>query len=209
MKNPKGFYFFSGDVNWIDYGGTWIRKVGPRRWHFIEHTNMDDACPRDNEGFPKYIVELSEVDLNAIPASNQNAAWRSCDGDCMTNESTTTDERDLITAGACFQYGAKAPLDSHSTDNARKGYAACRAESYRLTRDASAYREAMAKPVNRLGSTAAEYMTGDINAATVRGCEAGDPSARLIAKMYVNCDGQTLGGQMPESELNELKAAIV
>jgi hypothetical protein len=42
----------------------------------------------------------------------------------------------------------------------------------------------MQRPVNALGSTAAEYMRGDLDSAMQRGCEAGDPTARLVAKMH-------------------------
>jgi hypothetical protein len=38
--------------------------------------------------------------------------------------------------------------------------------------------------VNKIGSTAAEFMRGDFTSAMVRGCEAGDANARLMAKMH-------------------------
>lgn len=206
--NKRGFRFFMGDVNWLDYGGTWFRKVGPRRWHFIELTNMDEACGRDNEGRDKYVVELSEVDLDGISAETQQSAWRSCDGDCQTTDETTPGERDVITAGCCFSYGAKAPLHSEETNNAHKGIRACRAESYSLTSDADAYRAAMERTVNRLGSTAREYMTGDTNAAVIRGMESGDPAARLIGKMYVAAEGRTLGGSIPTADLEAMREKL-
>lgn len=217
-KSRRGFFFWSGDVNPLGYGGTWARKVGPRRWHFIQLTNMDDACGRDNEGRPTYVIELSEVDLNGISAATQESAWRSCDGDSQMPEgSTSTVEhaadgefyrRDEVAADCCFNYGARAPLHSEETNNAHAGFRACRAESYSLTRDADAYRAAMERPVNRLGSTAAEYMAGDIQSALIRGMDAGDPSARIVGKMYAAAEGQTLGSKMPDGDLDAIKRRL-
>jgi hypothetical protein len=208
----RGFRFFTGDVSWLDYGGTWIRQVAARRYHFLELTNMDEACGRDNEGSPRYVVELSEVDLDAIGPDVQRSAWESCDGDSQIERADSvevdTTERDLVAAGACYQYGAKAPLHSETTSNAHKGIRACRAESYRLTSDAEAYAAAMERPVNKIGSTAAEYMRGDVNAAILRGCDEGNPSARLMAKMYVAAEGKTLGGQIPPGDLEAMKEKL-
>lgn len=212
MKAKRGFCFFTGDVNVLDYGMTLIRKVAPRRFHFVELTNMNEACGSDNDGHPTYVVELSEVDLDAIGADTQRSAWRSCDGDCMVRPSDVTSydnsERDLIAAGCCYEYGAKAPLHSVSTNNAHKGIRECRAESYSLTRDSDAYAARMERPVNKLGSTAREYMTGDITSAIVRGAESGDPAARIIGRMYVATDGQTLGGRLPAGDIEAIKGAI-
>lgn len=212
MKTKRGFHFWSGDVNWIDYGGTWIREISPRRYHFIQVTNMDEACGRDNEGHEKYVAELSEVDLDGISAATQRSAWECCDGDCMIGRSETTTidtaERDRICAGCCFDYGARAPMRSVSTDNAHKGYRECRAESYSLTRDASAYAERMERPVNKLGSTAREYMSGDFTSAVVRGIEIGNTAAGIIGKMYVATDGNTLGGKLPTEDIDAMKAAL-
>ncbi len=170
---------------------------------------MDEACGSDNEGSPKYSVDLSEVDLGAISAKNKAYAWKSCDGNSMIGSaSITAAERDLITAGCCFEYGQRAPLYEVSTNNVYAGFRKCRAESYSLTRNATEYAARMARPVNKIGSTAREYMQGDITSAVVRGIEAGNPSASLMAKMYVAADGQTLGGKLPESELAAMKTAI-
>jgi hypothetical protein len=208
----RGFKFWTGDVNWRDYGGTWARKVGPRAWHFIVLTNMDDACGRDNAGRPTYVVELREVDLDAIGPSTQVSAWQCCDGDCRLapdeHLTLSTGKRDMVTADCCNEYGAYAPLHSAEGNNAHKAIRECRAESYRLTRDTDAHAEAMARPVNKLGSTAAEYMTGDMTSAMLRGLDAGDPGARIMAKAYSAADGQTLGGAMPEGELAALRAKL-
>ena len=208
QTEKRGFQWWSGDVNWQDYGGTWIRQVGERRFHFLSVTNMDEACGRDNEGSPKYSIELSEVDLDVISVEDQASAWESIGGDCQIRGEITIAERVRITAGCCFEYGAKAPLHEEPTNNVNAGFRLCRAESYHLTSDAAAYAERMDRPVNKLGSSAREYMTGDITSAIVRGANAGNPQAQLMARIYVNCEGQTLGGKIPDSELAAMKTAI-
>lgn len=202
MRKDSGFRFFTGDRNWLDYGGTWSRHIpGTRRYHFIRLDNMDEACGRDNEGQPTYRVQLSEVDMDEISDDQINDAMRSYGND---DSSGLTDAE---CAGLVFEYGISSPLHSESTYNAYKGIAACRKESYRLSRDAEAYEEAMERPVNRLGSTAREFGRGDLNSALIRGLEAGDKSARIIGKMYIASNGQTLGGRLPESELAAIKEA--
>lgn len=202
MPKSPGFQFFIGDVNWLGYGGTWSRHIpGTRRYHFIRLDNMNEACGRDNEGQPTYHVQLSEVDMDEISDNQINDAMRCCGID---DSSGLTDEE---CAGLVFDYGICSPLHAESTNNAHKGIAACRKESYRLTRDAAAYEEAMERPVNRLGSTAREFGRGDLNSALVRGLKAGDEGARIIGKMYIASEGQTLGGKLPESELAAIKEA--
>ncbi len=179
----KGFKFWTGDVNWLDHGGTWIRKVGDRRYHFICLTNMDEAVGSDNEGRPKYVVELSEVDLEQISSKVQVSAWHSCDGDSMAGDDEISSERgDQLIASCCFDYGAKAPLHSVDTDSAHKGIRECKAESKRLD-DAHERGLAMTKPVNAIGSTAKEYMTGDLDSAISRGVADGSKEALLMAKI--------------------------
>src|ERR1700759_3150326 len=78
-KPGKGFQFFRGDVNWLDYGGTWARRIDGKRYHFIELINMDEACGRDNEGQPRYTVELCEVDLAVVPPREMRSALQFCD----------------------------------------------------------------------------------------------------------------------------------
>jgi hypothetical protein len=124
----RGFHFWTGYVNFLDHGGTYIRQVGPRRFHFLGLVNMDEACGSDNDGQPRYVVELSEVDLDAIAAETQRGAYNSCGSGI--SESNDQAKRDAEMAGMCHSYGAKAPLHSVSTDNAHKGIRECRAESY-------------------------------------------------------------------------------
>ena len=169
MQTKKGFQALLDDTDAL-----YVRDLGDRRFHFIAVTDMDDACGRDNEGRPRYVAELSEVELSALSASTIKSAL-----DCCGDDGTLGD---LQIAEACHSYGTKAPLHSISLGSRTRAFAQCRAESYRLTRDANAYQAAMDRPVNRLGSTAREFMRGDLNAALARGLIAGNPSARIMVE---------------------------
>lgn len=208
----KGFKFHTGDVNWLDYGGVWCRHIDGQRFHFIELTNMDEACGRDNEGHPTYSVTLSEVDGDVLDAEQIYAALESCGDNVIDSRAQgghmVLPPFDATVANIVRSYGIASPLHEESTNNAHKGIAVCRAESYRLTRDDRAYQQAMNRPVNRIGSTAREFGRGDLTSGLVRSARAGDPNAQIIAKMYVNTGGQTLGGRLPEDELAAIKGSI-
>lgn len=172
-----GFKFLVGDVNWKDYGGKWYKPVaGTTRYHIIEFTNMDEACGRDNDGCPPYVVELSEVDTDNDQLED---AMRCCGFDDAEYQRDSP-----AAAEALHSYGAKSPLwESGATGNAFKALAAAKRESRALMRDASAYESAMDRPVNAIGSTAREYGSGDIQSAILRGVSEGDPKAELMLRL--------------------------
>jgi hypothetical protein len=175
MKTPKWNY--TGDVNLLDYGGKNWRFVGNRQYQFIEFINMDEACGRDNEGQPKYNVSLRLVDLNTATPGNIKSALNSCGWDGMDQ---TNDE---MLAECLDSYGAHAPLEQYSGNNAR----ARMRQAYQAANallDPSQLEEALQKPVNKLGSTAREFAQGDFTSAMQRGCESGSPDARIMAKMH-------------------------
>lgn len=176
MAKP-GKWMYSGDVNMADYGGKNIRHVGGRKYQVVELMNMDEACGRDNEGQPKYAVELTIIDLAAIPEKQLQSAIRSCGWD------TANLSDDACLAEICHSYGLHAPLGGWSGNNYRKLLREAYSAAKELL-DEDALEEKLEQPVNALGSTAREYMVGDLDSALTRGCEAGDPSARLLTKMY-------------------------
>jgi hypothetical protein len=173
-----------GDVNQLAYGAKWFRHVGERRFHVVELTNMDEACGRDNKGRPRYVVELSEVDLDG---ANLKAAM-DCVGlreeDLPKESERRGYSKDMALAEAVHSYGERAPLDSYEGNNGWKGVREIKRESLSLEADPDAYEERMNRPVNQLGSTAREFQRGDFTSAMQRGVEAGDPKARLMAKMH-------------------------
>lgn len=156
----------------LDYGGKNFRQSGIRQFQFIELIDMDDACGRDNDGKPKYNVSLRLVDLNVIPVATQASVTESCD----------LENSDLAIAEACDSYGCYAPLGNWNGNNARHLLRL----AYRLANlllDSSALESQLDRPVNAIGSSAREVMAGDFTSAMQRGCESGDASARLLAKM--------------------------
>lgn len=167
---------YSGDVNMLDYGGKNMRQSGNRQFQIVELINMDEACGRDNQGQPKYVVELRLVDLGALSQSTIKSALESCGWQNMP-------DTDDALAECCDSYGAHAPLETFSGNNAhkllRQAYKAANA-----LLDDEALEEQLDRPVNKIGSSAREFMAGDITSAIQRGCESGNPDARIMAKMY-------------------------
>ncbi len=173
-KPERGFRFLTGDVNYLDYGGKWIRRVSETRYHVIELTNWEDAIFRDAEGGPTYCVDLSEIDITSPVLRD---ARRSMDVD-------SEDPNPLALVEALHGYGAKAPLFQEDGNNFRTLFRAAVRESKALD-DPSAREAAMARPVNKIGSTAAEFAAGDINSAILRGLADGNPVANLMARVGV------------------------
>ena len=154
-----------------------IRLVSPRCFQVIEITDMDDACGRDNEGRPTFVAELALVDLNAATPANVKSALESCGWEGMPSDNP------IALAECLYRYGYRAPLDSHEGNGRTTVHRAARA-SARALLDSDSLADAMDRPVNALGSTAAEYMRGDFNSAMARGVHAGSPAARIMAKMH-------------------------
>jgi len=78
-------------------------EIGPRKFAFVEIMDMDDACGRDNEGYPRYLGDVAIVDLEAIGPSNIASAMKSCGWEGMPSTP-------IAVAEACYQYGVKAPM---------------------------------------------------------------------------------------------------
>ncbi len=190
------FKFLTGDVSYTDYGGKWWKRMSGRRYHVIELLNWQEAVgERDAaEIGATYNVSLSEMDLDVIPAKEIASALRSCgweivaNGDIENEHDGATvaakgaDYYDLVIVEACHGYGLKAPLSDENGNSYHKLMREAVSYSHRL-RTPREHRKAMRKPVNRIGSTAAEYMQGDITSALVRGVVAGDGTALLMAKI--------------------------
>jgi len=194
------FTWCTGDLNWEDYGGVWYRLIGNRAFHFIEWSPDEESDK--GVGY----VQLVEVDLMALPQKNIRDALRCCgyviaedgvvndyDGAVVASWDDTS-AMDLLIADCCRTYGCRAPLsDAHGKAKVRMIRAAIR-ESKQATASADAHDAAMARPVNRLGSTAAEFMRGDIGSAINRGKEAGDKAAKFLHRVYTTPGMGTLGG---------------
>jgi hypothetical protein len=184
-ENMIGKWQFQGDINFLEYGGLWYRQIGPRSFQFVEIINIPYSCGLDlndeedqADKQPTYVVELSMVNLNNLSEETIKSALDSCG---PSGDVQITDE---IRAFSCKQYGSCAPLGSWSGNGSKKLLREAKGEALRLARSASALRTKMRAPVNKIGQTALEFMTGDLAPALQRGCESGDPGARLMAKMH-------------------------
>jgi len=152
-------------------------EKGVDRFHFIQVIDMVKACGKDNEGHPRYVGELGEVDLDLITEKRKKEALKSCDWP----QDVQTRSEDL--ADVCQQYGIKAPLFSVSTNVKRDAYRLCAKESIRLD-DPIEHQELMMGTCNGLGNTRLEYMQGDTFTAVARGLSKGEMVAGIFAKMY-------------------------
>lgn len=202
MKSTQWHTF--GDINPNEYGGGFWRLVSDRAFQFIELTNMDEACGSDNEGQPRYVVELSMVDLKAIPQSELDAAVRSCGTETEASKASDPDM-----AYTVWQYGLRAPLGSWSGNNAHKLLRAAKSRAHELRNDAAELAEQMAAPVNAIGSTAAEFMRGDINAAMARGIQEGRTDARIMGKMHGLTDAEMNAAALQSAPVVILKQSDI
>lgn len=168
---------YTGDVNMLDYGGKNTRQTGKRQFQVVELMNMDEACGRDNDGQPKYNVELRFVDLDAIPQREVDSAIQSCGWEGMDKGN------DAMLAECLDSYGLHAPLGQWSGNNARKLLRQAYREANTLL-DSDTLEEKLDQPVNRIGSSAREFMAGDLVSAMQRGVESGNQDARSMAKMH-------------------------
>jgi hypothetical protein len=199
-----GKWLYYGDVNRSEYGGTDMRHVGARRFQFVELINMEEHGARETKGDPKYVVELSLVDLDAISPETIASAVRSCGSD----EDATSD---VAIAEMCKSYGAAAPLDSYSGNNWHKLMREARRDAQTYARDSAALDEKMSRPVNAIGSTAAEYMRGDLDSAITRGLASGNKDAQIMAKMQdaATIDCPACYGADPECDTCKGRGKVV
>ncbi len=175
----KNFKFLTGDVNYVDYGGKWYREVRKGCYHIIELTNMPDACGAD--AIYTYCVDLAEVDVLATSQFQLDSALNSCGWDGIHDLEGR--QLELATAEILHGHGNKAPLGQWESNNYLDLMKDARALS-RVLDDPAAHERQMNRPVNQIGSTAREFMQGDILAGMQRGVEANDATAKLMAKLH-------------------------
>lgn len=147
---------------------------------FVELIDMW-AATGDDSG-DRYAAEMCEVDLRTadVKAALDCCGWSArfeADGPIHP----------LHLAEMVYSYGQKAPLWSDSGNNAiRLLKEARRAANENDPRTGCNILRMMnmQRPVNALGSTAAEYARGDFESAMVRGIQAHDRGAKIMAKMH-------------------------
>jgi hypothetical protein len=166
-----------------------VMRTGRHSFLFVEVTDMDSACGRDNRDQPTFVAQVKLVDLDVLTPDQIRHAQESCGWD----EADMSDP--LVVAEMCQSYGHYAPLDEASGNGRTVVLREIRRAARMLAADRNMMSDAMERPVNKIGATAAEYMRGDIASAMQRGCEAGDPTARLMAKLH----------GVPEETINDVR----
>lgn len=200
------------DVSWQSYGGKWAHR-DPRnslRFFFLCFTDMAEACGRDHDHDPaeRYICEVDLVDLSVTPPE-QIASAVSCSGPSADELEAITDinQRCLVLATALHDYGVKAPL---CTEAGRCYPERVRARARRMAdvymSEPELLEIAMERTVNKIGSTARDFLCGDIDAGLRRAAEeiiAGkrEPTVeeRVLFRIQSVCKGQTIGGKTAET----------
>ena len=142
-------------------GGKLARQVGVKAFQVIEWMDMDDAVGRDNEGQPKYVVDLSYIDIARLSVKQIEDALESC--------GPGKDEAIPLIgiAESLHGYGLKAPLWSVASNALVRSIREAKREANALL-DSEAFTTRMQRPVNRMGSTADEFMRGDMDSAMKR-----------------------------------------
>jgi hypothetical protein len=190
---PKGWTDIGSDLSWSDHGGKWAKKVEDKRtFYVLDFTNMWEVCGQGakNDGCEQYLCEVKMVDLDEIDIEQLSSALGCC-GLRFTAGWSIEDEQGNILTGpgfegrydwilveACVSYGAYAPLASFGSDHHPlnlRGKARQYAErliledSVSMRRHSERVEKLLNRPVNRIGSTAREYMKGDLTSALDRG----------------------------------------
>lgn len=161
---------------YLDYSGKWLRKVAHHRYHMIEMTDMEDACGSD--ATYKFHVDLSEIDLDTISQKTFDSAMRSCGWEGMDISNPE------MIAEMLHSYGCKAPLGDWPGNNWHKQFREARKFSYELESDPDKHEEMMCRSVNAIGSTAREFMQGDLRSPLLRGISEDRTDAKIIGKMH-------------------------
>jgi hypothetical protein len=149
------------EVIYEDYDLKMQRQVGPEQFQFLELLDMEYNCGRDNEGHPKYNVELSYVDLAQVSDAAYQSAKQSCGWDNM-------EETPANKAMVLWEYGLKAPLFQQYGNSKNKLLRMAKAQA-RFLEEGDSLEAALDTQVNMIGSSAREFMQGDLNAALDRG----------------------------------------
>lgn len=165
MSKPR-FKFFTGDVNWQEYGGKFIsQKFNNGEWNYwliIEVINMFDACVErecKQDGQGKYCVSLMVVSPEAAGMANLLKAFECCGIDA-TKENL---DNQLLCVEALDSYGVHAQLESFSGNNINKLLKQIRRKALE---DNFLFGFAMDKPENRIGNTGWDFISGNIGFKT-------------------------------------------
>src|SRR5208283_4751461 len=115
------FTFLTGDINWMQYGGTWVSKKLNNGefdyWLAIRIINWEDSCGRDAPE-ETYNVELLSISLSEAGKDNLASAFRCCG--LETERDAENRENPLVQVECLLSYGVYAHLWSADGNNAHK-----------------------------------------------------------------------------------------
>lgn len=168
MAMQKRIWDYSGDMDVLGSGGTFLRHVGERRYHAIRFDNMGEhlsEAEMEADSVPTYHGSLVEVDLSVADIESAKSSWGQED----------EDHEDVALAFMVASYGEFAPLSDEAGNNGYQIIRSLKRESRELEANSERYEAAMSRPVNALGATAREFQRGDMQSAMDRALRPSQP----------------------------------
>jgi hypothetical protein len=160
------FKFLTGDVNWLQYGGSWVsQRLNNGEfdyWIVIRLINWEDACGA-NAPKETYNVELLSVSPSEAGEENLASAFSCCGLDGP--EQASLRENPLVQVECLVSYGVYANLWQANGNNAHKLLKEARHQAICA---AGLYGFYMDRTQNRIGSTGWEFQRGDLQSAMTR-----------------------------------------
>ena len=139
------------------------RQISLYRYHFISSFNWEDMTGEENTA-GRYHFELVEVDLPFIRLDTVRSAIESCgdgEGDLFDRKEDQDAYHEYI-AECCRSYGAYAPLEQFDGNNWNQLLAQAKKLSSHLLDDCGDHQNRMDRAVNRMGTSAWDFMTGNM-----------------------------------------------
>ena len=150
--------FLVGDINWLDYGGTWITtKLNNGDWDYwlvMELVNLKDATGDETQY--TYRVTVSAVSPKAAGKENVE---RACECYDTTVEKMKEYGEERIVE-ALYSYGVHAGLFSKEGNNAHALLKEAREQLNVIT---GLFGFFMDKPYNQLGHNGWDFIEGDLS----------------------------------------------
>ena len=179
-------------------GGRYMRPLTDPsyRYLFVEVTDMDDACGRDNEGQPKFVWEAKLVDLNQTNKTEEKRALDCCGCDL---DSIPRAQQAIAIADCLVSYGTAALLDSGTADRFERARAQGIAAADLAVASEDNLNNALDRSFNAIGTTGHDMLKGDLlaglhrSAEKVMNGETVEQNAQIMLRMFAAAGGQTLG----------------
>ena len=213
LKDMRGGWsVLTGDISWETYGAKWCKKAPDGSWWVLRFEN----CEEWGDGATGYSCDIQRIDLASVPSAEIASALSSCGLKISQEEEaiicphngniiakSSDDHFEMVLVECLSGYGTYAPMGEEIGESyPERVRAAARKAADEMMADTAATAVALAKPINRIGTTAAENGRGAVlaplhrkAAKVVSGKKVALTTAdRIILQMYNATDGATLGG---------------